>query len=48
MATFVLAPDSFKQSMTAVEACQAMQRAILAHDHSATCILVPMADGRWR
>lgn len=45
MATFVLAPDSFKQSMTAVEACQAMQRAILAHDHSATCILVPMADG---
>ena len=45
MPNFVLAPDSFKESMTALEACQAMQRAILAYDSNATCIITPMADG---
>jgi glycerate 2-kinase len=45
MKTFVLAPDSFKESMTAVQACEAMQRGILKHDPNALCIKVPMADG---
>lgn len=45
MATFVLAPDSFKESMSALEACQAMQRGILAVEPEASCIAVPMADG---
>lgn len=45
MATFVLAPDSFKESLTALEACQAMQRGILAVEPEASCIAVPMADG---
>jgi glycerate 2-kinase len=45
MATFVLAPDSFKESMTALEACEAMQRAILHLDPQANCVSVPMADG---
>ena len=30
MTTFVLAPDSFKESMTAQQACAAMQRGIRA------------------
>lgn len=42
---FVLAPDSFKESMTALAACQAMQRGILSVLPQANCILVPMADG---
>ena len=45
MTTFVLAPDSFKESMTAQQACAAMQRGIEKVDPQATCILVPMADG---
>ncbi|ATO18774.1 glycerate kinase [Acinetobacter sp. LoGeW2-3] len=45
MATFVLAPDSFKESMTAEQACQAMQRGILQIFPDARCIAVPMADG---
>jgi glycerate 2-kinase len=43
--SFVLAPDAFKESMTALEACQAMQRGILAAYPAAQCIFVPMADG---
>jgi glycerate 2-kinase len=42
---FVLAPDSFKESMTAKEACEAMERGIKKVDASITCIHVPMADG---
>ena len=42
---FVLAPDSFKESMTAEEACLAMQRGILQVYPNAECIHVPMADG---
>ncbi|KGT48079.1 MULTISPECIES: glycerate kinase [Acinetobacter] len=45
MKTFVLAPDSFKESMTAEQACQAMQRGILQVFPDARCIAVPMADG---
>lgn len=43
--TFVLAPDSFKESMTAEQACQAMQRGIQNVYSDAVCISVPMADG---
>jgi glycerate kinase len=42
---FVLAPDSFKESMSAAQACQAMQRGILQVFPDACCISVPMADG---
>lgn len=43
--TFVLAPDSFKESMTAEQACQAMQRGIQKIFTDAHFIHVPMADG---
>lgn len=43
--TFVLAPDSFKESMTAEQACLAMQRGIQKIMPDAICIHVPMADG---
>ncbi|MGC3820347.1 glycerate kinase [Acinetobacter sp. G11] len=43
--TFVLAPDSFKESMTAEQVCQAMQRGIRKVYPDAMCISVPMADG---
>jgi len=42
---FVLAPDSFKESITAKEACDAMERAIKKVVKDAECIKVPMADG---
>ncbi|MBY9081395.1 glycerate kinase [Paenibacillus sp. HN-1] len=42
---FVLAPDSFKESMTAKEACDAMELGIRKVDPNITCIQVPMADG---
>ncbi|MEX3618336.1 glycerate kinase [Paenibacillus glucanolyticus] len=41
----VLAPDSFKESMTAKEVCEAMERGILKANPNVTCIHVPMADG---
>ena len=43
--TFILAPDSFKESMTAEQACQAMQRGIQKVFADAHFIHVPMADG---
>ena len=43
--TFVLAPDSFKESMTAQQACQAMQRGLQRIFLEAVYIHVPMADG---
>lgn len=43
--TFVLAPDSFKESMSAELACQAMQRGIEKVFPNAHFIHVPMADG---
>ncbi|MFD3156886.1 glycerate kinase [Haloimpatiens sp. FM7330] len=42
---FVLAPDSFKESMTAKEACIAMEKGIKKVFKDAECIHVPMADG---
>ena len=41
---FVLAPDSFKESMSAEQACFAMQRGIEKAMPDAQCIHVPMAD----
>ncbi|WP_053365958.1 glycerate kinase family protein [Bacillus sp. FJAT-27245] len=43
--TIVLAPDSFKESMTAKEACEAMERGILKSGLPVRCLHVPMADG---
>ena len=43
--TFILAPDSFKESMTAAQACQAMPRGIQKIFADAHFIHVPMADG---
>lgn len=45
MTTFILAPDSFKESMTAEQACLAMQRGIEKVIPDANIIHVPMADG---
>ena len=42
---FVLAPDSFKESMTAKEVADAMERGIRKVMPDAECIKVPMADG---
>jgi glycerate kinase len=41
----VCAPDSFKGSMTSVEAAQALARGIHRVDPAIECDLVPMADG---
>lgn len=43
--TILLAPDSFKESMTAKEACEAMERGIKKANSNITCIHVPMSDG---
>jgi glycerate kinase len=42
---FLLAPDSFKGSLTAKEVCLAMERGIKAVLPTAECIKAPMADG---
>jgi glycerate 2-kinase len=42
---FVLAPDSFKESMTAKQAAVAMEKGIKKVFPDAECIMVPMADG---
>lgn len=42
---FVLAPDSFKESMTAKEVCIAMKNGIQKVIPNAQIIAVPMADG---
>ena len=41
----VLAPDSFKESMTAAEAAAAMARGVRTVYPDADCVEVPMADG---
>lgn len=41
----LLAPDSFKESMTAKEACIAMEKGIKRANQNITCIHAPMADG---
>ncbi|OAA87606.1 glycerate kinase family protein [Clostridium ljungdahlii] len=43
--TILLAPDSFKESMTAKEACEAMEKGIKKVNKNIKCIQVPMADG---
>ncbi|WP_405171086.1 glycerate kinase [Paenibacillus sp. FSL H8-0280] len=43
--TFVLAPDSFKESMTAKEVCIAMEKGLRKIYPTAHYIHVPMADG---
>lgn len=43
--TFVLAPDAFKESITAQQACQAMQRGLQRIFPHAQYLHVPMADG---
>jgi glycerate 2-kinase len=42
---FVLAPDSFKESMTAKKAALAMERGVKKVFPDAECVIVPMADG---
>ncbi|WP_022869012.1 glycerate kinase [Schaalia vaccimaxillae] len=42
---FVLAPDSFKENMTAQEAAEAMARGVRDVHPDAECVLVPMSDG---
>ena len=42
---FVLAPDSFKESMTAKEVCIAMEKGIRKVYPECECVHVPMADG---
>ncbi|MBU5315374.1 glycerate kinase [Clostridium bornimense] len=42
---FVLAPDSFKESMTAEEVCSSMEKGIKKVFIDARCIHMPMADG---
>ena len=45
MTKYVVAPDSFKESMTAKEVCDAMEKGIKKGDSAAEVIKVPMADG---
>ncbi|OLP01977.1 glycerate kinase [Mycolicibacterium porcinum] len=42
---FVLAPDSFKESLSAAQAVQAMRTGVLSVIPDAECVGVPMADG---
>lgn len=41
----VIAPDSFKESLTAIEAAEAMAAGVRDVVPDAQCVLVPMADG---
>jgi len=41
----IIAPDSFKGSLTALQACEAMVAGIAQVDASIACVSVPMADG---
>lgn len=45
MNKIVIACDSFKESMTAIEACNAIKNGIREVDSLAECICIPMADG---
>lgn len=42
---FVLAPDSFKESLTAIDAAMAMEKGTRKVFPEAECMIVPMADG---
>ncbi|MCH4208757.1 glycerate kinase [Bifidobacterium sp.] len=41
----VIAPDSFKGSLTAQQAAEAIRRGVLRAQPGAECVMVPMADG---
>ena len=41
----VIASDSFKESMSAFEACEAMKKGIHAVDSQVDCVCIPMSDG---
>ena len=41
----VIAPDSFKESMTAQEAAKALERGVHCYDKTIKTILCPLADG---
>lgn len=43
--TIVLAPDSFKESLTAKEVCEALEAGLRQSLPDATFVHVPMADG---
>lgn len=43
--TYLLAPDSFKDCMSSIEAINAMRKGIMAIDKNAVIIEVPIADG---
>ena len=45
MTKYVVAPDSFKESMTAKEVCDAMERGIKQANPAVEVVKVPMADG---
>lgn len=45
MRKYVLAPDSFKGSLSAIEICEILQEQIKAHDAQAEVISLPVADG---
>ncbi|MEH7147683.1 glycerate kinase [Priestia aryabhattai] len=42
---FVIAPDSFKESLTALRVCEAVEKGIKTHFPNAEISKVPMADG---
>ncbi|WP_026427141.1 glycerate kinase [Actinomyces slackii] len=45
MTTVVLAPDSFKESLSASQACAALAHGLAAADPTIRCLHAPMADG---
>lgn len=45
MNKYILAPDSFKGTMSSSEICSIMRANILPHDPEATIISIPVADG---
>jgi len=45
MKKFVLAPDSFKGTMSSIEVCDIMEKAILGRFPQAEIIKIPVADG---
>ena len=45
MSRWILIPDSFKGTMSSVEVCQRMRRALLRHVPDAEVISIPVADG---
>ncbi|EFW36435.1 glycerate kinase family protein [Treponema phagedenis] len=45
MKTFILAPDSFKGTMSAIRVCEILKERILAYFPNANIIEIPIADG---